>query len=243
MTQSAPEPKAARLCPGCGSAMQRQAFERKPLGMLDLDLCFDCQAIWFDAFESPQLAPGAVIELFRAIESRQDHAPRPIAGVIRCVTCRAPLQLTHDIQRTNRIVYYRCVAGHGRFTTFLQFLREKSFVRSLTMLEIERLRATVAQVRCSSCGAPVDITRDAQCPYCRAPIAILDADAVRSTLDELDDQERRRHEMDPAAAIDALLEGKRLERRLDRIDAARDAWNAGPVDLVREALAMLTRMP
>jgi Zn-finger nucleic acid-binding protein len=220
--------------------MQRRAFARRPQGHVDLDLCFDCQAIWFDAFESPQLAPGGVIELFRTIESQAQHAARPIASVPRCVTCRAPLALTHDMERGNRFVYYRCGAGHGRFTAFLQFLREKEFVRSLTPAEVERLRATVTQVRCSSCGGPVDITRDAQCPYCRAPIAILDAGAVQRTLAQLDTAEQARSKVDPLAVMDALLEGQRARVRIDQADApGRGRTVSAPVDLVHEALSML----
>jgi Zn-finger nucleic acid-binding protein/predicted transcriptional regulator len=228
-----------RACPGCGTAMRRQGFARKPVGAVDLDLCLDCQAIWFDAFESAQLTPASVIELFRLIDAQRDRSPHPLATIMRCVACRGRLVLTHDIERTNRIVYYRCPEGHGRFTTFLQFLREKNFVRSLTPVEIERLKATVAQVRCSGCGAPVDIARDADCPYCHAPISILDADAVRRTLDELGEQERRSHQVDPAAAIDAVLEGRRVERRLAAAENGM-RWNEEPVDLVHEALAMLT---
>ncbi|HSN22288.1 MAG TPA: hypothetical protein VLS49_16515, partial [Usitatibacter sp.] len=172
MTDPAAAARAVRGCPGCAAPMRRQTFGRRPLGTLDLDLCFDCQAIWFDAFESPQLTPGAVLQLFREIDAQRTRPPRPLAAVLRCVSCRERLALTHDIQRTNRIVYYRCPEGHGRFTTFLQFLREKDFVRSLTPVEVGRLSAAVAQVRCSSCGAPVDIARDAECPYCHAPISI-----------------------------------------------------------------------
>ena len=229
----------ARACPGCGSAMGRRSFARKPVGTVDLDLCLDCQAIWFDAFESAQLTPGAVIELFRVIEAQRDRSPRPFPAVMRCIACRARLVLTHDIERTNRIVYYRCPEGHGRFTTFLQFLREKNFVRSLTPVEIQRLQATVAQVRCSSCGAPVDIANNAECPYCHAPISILDAEAVRRTLEELDEKEKQSHRIDPAAVLDAVLEGRRAERRIAAAEAGAD-WSAGPVDLVHEALAMLT---
>lgn len=218
--------------------MPRQAFARKLAGTLDLDLCFDCQAIWFDAYESPQLTPGAVIELFRTIEAQRGRAARALPEVLRCVSCRGRLVLTHDIERTNRIVYYRCAEGHGRFTTFLQFLREKEFVRSVTPAEIARLRATVAQVRCSSCGAPVDIARDAECPYCHAPISVLDVDAVRRTLGELDAEERRRCTPDPAAAIDGLLEGRRAARRIEA--AAQGLRREEPVDLVHEALSLLT---
>lgn len=228
----------ARPCPGCGAAMARQAFARKLAGTLDLDLCFDCQAIWFDAYESAQLTPGAVIGLFRTIEAQRARAARPLPEVLRCVACRGKLVLTHDIERTNRIVYYRCPQGDGRFTTFLQFLREKEFVRSVTPVEMQRLRATVAQVRCSSCGAPVDIAKDAECPYCHAPISILDADAVRRTLDQLEADERRRCAPDPAAMIDGLIEGKRAALRIDA--AARGMAPREPVDLVHEALSLLT---
>lgn len=223
-----------RACPGCGEAMRRQSFARRPEGRVDLDLCFGCRAIWFDAYESSVLAAAGVIELFRIVNTPAPAPPRPLDAAPQCVTCRATLQLTHDVQRTNRFVYYRCPAGHGRFTTFLQFLREKSFVRSLTDAEAERLRVTVAQVRCSSCGAPVDIGRDAQCPYCRAPIAILDADAVRKVLAELDAQRpapAAARTVDPGAVLEALL--------MDR-GAGRDRADAFPLlDLVGAGLGRI----
>ena len=235
--------EAKRSCPSCGATMRRQAFERKPQGSVDLDICFDCQAIWFDQYESAQLTPGAVLELFRVIHERGDFPPRLLADGVRCPVCRRRLKLTQDIQRSNRISYYRCTEGHGRLTTFYQFLREKSFVRSLTGPEIERLKVTIAQVRCSSCGAPVELGRDPQCAYCRAPIAILDAQAVQRALAELDDEERRRRNVDPAAAVEALLAGKRypaeLDRKLAGIAGKSSRWNPDAVDLVGEALDFL----
>lgn len=223
--------------------MAHRAFERRPQGKVDVDLCHGCQAIWFDQYESTQLTPGAVIDLFREIHEHHVATPTPLADRKQCPECRLPLQLTHDVQRTNRIVYYRCGAGHGRFTSFYQFLREKQFVRSLTPPEIERLRAHVAQVRCSSCGGPVDLARDPQCPYCRAPISILDARAVSRTLEELGAAERRRHEVDPYAAIDALLAGQRIERNVARAEGRPVPRQAGAMDLVGDALdALMSRM-
>jgi DNA-directed RNA polymerase subunit RPC12/RpoP len=221
--------------------MRRQAYPRKLMGSEDLDLCFDCQAIWFDAHESEQLTPGAVLDLFRAIESgHASRAPRPLPASLRCVACGDALALTHDIQRNNRFVYYRCPSGHGRFTTFLQFLREKNFVRSATPAEIERLRAAVAQVRCSSCGAPVDIANQAECPYCHAPIAILDPEAMRNMLAEYTAAEERSHRVDPQAAMDALLAGQRIESQMRAIEGRAAAWPDSPVDLVLGALALIT---
>lgn len=229
-----------RTCPSCAAPMTPQEFGRKPFGTLQLDLCFPCQAIWFDQYESAQLAPEAVLQLFRTIHEHRDDHPRPMADSMRCVTCRGRLQLTHDVQRNNRISYYRCVAGHGRLTTFFQFLREKNFVRSLTGVEIEQLKVHIAQVRCSGCGAPIDLERDAQCSYCHAPLSILDADAVNRTLAELTLQAQRpARRVDPDAAVDALFAGQRFERKMERLDARSGAWIPGSLDLVREALDFL----
>ena len=201
----------ARACPSCAQAMQLESYERKAGGRIELDFCDSCQAIWFDAYESSQLTPGAVMRLFEAIYRRRDATPRPLADVCRCPVCRRALVLTHDIERTNRITYYRCPQSHGRLSTFYQFLREKNFIRSLSVGEIARLSAVVKQVRCTSCGAPVNLERDAQCPFCRAPIAILDADAVKRALAELSHEEQTRRSVDPQAAIDALLAGQRID--------------------------------
>lgn len=219
-------------CPGCGETMQRQSFERRPGGQVEIDICFPCQSIWFDRYESAQLTPGAVLDLFREIHENAVQ-PRPSADSPRCPVCSTTLALTQDLQRTNRITYSRCIYGHGRLTSFFQFLREKNFVRSLTALEVDRLRAHVTQVRCSSCGAPVDLVHDAQCSFCHAPISILDADAVKRTIAELTEEERRRRPVDAKAAVDALFAGRRYERKMVRIEGP------GMVDLVGEALDFL----
>ena len=221
--------------------MQRRDFERKPFGRVDLDLCFDCQVIWFDQYESAQLTPGAVLELFRLIHEHEPREERRLPDGLRCPVCLKALLYTRDVQRTNRFAYHRCADGDGRLSTFFQFLREKNFVRSLSPGEIAQLRATVAQVRCSSCGAPVDLTRDTVCSFCRAPISILDPEAVRETVAELGEAERQRQRVDPAAAMDALLAGKRFEARIARIEGRSTTHHHDGIDLVKEALHMLMR--
>ena len=227
-------------CPACGVPMRRQRFERRPEGHVALDTCFDCQAIWFDHFESSQLTPGATIELFRMINEHGAPVARPVPDEADCPLCHGRLLFTHDMQRGNRFVYYRCPQRHGRFTTFFQFLREKHFVRSLTPAEVKRLKANFTQVRCSSCGGPVNVERDAACGYCRAPLAILDAEAVQRTLDELSEKEKERMHPapNPAAAIDAILAGRQAERRMSRYERGRASEG---VDLVREVLGFLAQ--
>ena len=197
-----------RSCPGCHAAMQSRVFASRAIsGSVELDLCMACHVIWFDAFESAQLTPGAVLELFDVIHKAQDSPAPPFPGTSSCPACRHALTLTHDIERTNHITYYRCESCHGRLTTFVQFLREKEFVRSLSPVEVTRLRAVVATVRCSSCGAPIDLANDAVCSYCRAPIAVLDADAVGRTVAQLTVQEKSRLAPPPdrRAAVESLL--------------------------------------
>ncbi len=214
--------------------MQRRSFERRPLGRVDIEICFACHCLWFDRYESTQLAPGAVLKLFREIHEHRSPA-RPLADGARCPACRARLVHTHDIQRTNRISYLRCPNGDGRLTTFVQFLLEKNFVRELSAMEVDRLKATIAQVRCSSCGGAIDLARDVACPYCRSPVAILDAEAMRKTIEALSAEERERlAPPEPTAPIEAMLAGRAIDRALARYERA-----PGGPDLIDAALQWL----
>ena len=219
--------------------MHRQAFARRPEGRLELDFCFSCQLIWLDEYESSQLTAGATLELFRQIHAHPTASTHPVPDRVSCPTCRGSLKLVHDIQRTNKFMYYRCHARHGRLITFFHFLREKQFVRSLSGAEITRLQATVKQVRCSSCGGPVSVEKDAACAYCKAPLSILDADAMQKTLAALDAAERNAVRVPDVqvASIDSLIAGRRVEQRLAKFDSDRSAG----MDLVLDAIHLFMR--
>lgn len=198
--------------------MEKAAFDRQLGGSLRLDLCYPCHAIWFDRNESMQLAPAAVIELFRQIHRHEDEPRYALKPKPACPRCRAELVRTQDFTKSGRFSYYRCAAGHGRMTPFFEFLREKHFVRSLNAGELHRLRAQVKQVRCSGCGAPIDIQRDMACGFCKAPVAILDADAVEKALKQWSD----------AAAKRPLPSRERIEAAMAEAREARGApVNAG----------------
>lgn len=239
-----PKPLA---CPSCRAPTEKRRFGRQTHGELILDICWDCHAIWFDQYESAQLTPGAVIELFRLIHEHRGQPARALADSMACPHCKARLLLTQDLQRTNRLTYHRCPAGHGRLTSFFQFLREKQFIRSLSQPEIEKLRATVAQVRCSGCGAVVDLARDSACGYCRSPISVLDADAVEKALSALSDADRRRTQPDAAemaAAFESLLATHREPKRANPWTRPISPMQSSPalLDLVVEGIGrLLTR--
>ncbi|MDP2826897.1 MAG: zf-TFIIB domain-containing protein [Sulfuritalea sp.] len=168
-------------CPSCRAPMTAHRFPRKINGAVELDLCFACQGIWFDEYESLQIAPAGVIELFKLIHEHRDDQRLPLANPLRCPRCKERLIHSQDRVKSGLFNYMRC-GQHGRFITFSQFMIEKGFVRQLTPVEIKEIGARIGVVRCTGCGAPVDIRRESACKHCRAPIAILDPQAVEQAL-------------------------------------------------------------
>lgn len=230
-------------CPACGNPMHVEHYERVTGGDIALDICYGCCAIWFDHMESVQLAPGGVIELFKQIHEHRSDARHALPARLPCPRCREPLKLTNDVVKTGRVVYHRCEKNHGRLTTFLHFLREKRFVRDLTANEIAAIQAQVAEVRCSGCGAPVDIKTQTACSYCRAPLSVLDAKAVEKALKEYSGEHRRRN--DPAQIAIALQEAlvsqptkARARERVASVSAG-ETWLTG--DLVLSGISALMR--
>jgi hypothetical protein len=202
------------------------------LGTVELDACPDCRLFWFDRAESIALAPDSVVQLFRLIGADATLSWRTLASAFACPRCAKPLAVTHDLQRTTRFTYWRCAAGHGRLIGFSQFLREKNFVREPSRAEIEKLRATVRQIACSNCGAPLDLVRDTACTHCGSPIALIDPDGVARALEQLagpkgavpapDAEALRRHLADAQAT--AVIESMRTRaydepERVDLVSA------------------------
>ncbi len=179
-------------CPSCGQRMEAHTLESHQDAPLTVDLCFPCHALWFDQTESLQLSAAATLELCRLIQARGEGDRRPLADRMACPRCTAPLRHVRDLTRSGQFFYYRCDGGHGRMTPFFQFLREKHFVRTLSRAEIERLRTFVRTVRCSSCGAPVDIEHDARCAHCGTAVAMLDPEALERAVQALGNARRPR---------------------------------------------------
>jgi DNA-directed RNA polymerase subunit RPC12/RpoP len=216
--------------------MRTLVLARDPLSPLAIDTCDTCQALWLDANESQQLTPGALIEVFRAIATSHPHARAAYPSLLPCPRCTTPLTLTRDIRQTTRFTYYRCRYGHGRFTPYAQFLREKNFIRPLETAELMRLRATVSTVRCVSCGGPVALDRSAVCPYCGAPVMLLDPDAVTKALAALETAETQRT-VDKPLTGDAVIAIANVERELAR--SRREGNGELAIDLIAVGLRAL----
>jgi hypothetical protein len=76
--------------------MQTQDFERVTSGTVRVELCFPCAGIWFDHMASVELAPAAVIELFKEIQSHRADARQPVANRLACPRCDDALAPTSD---------------------------------------------------------------------------------------------------------------------------------------------------
>lgn len=192
--------------------MDALAFESHLGATVSIDACWPCHLIWFDHLESSSLSAASVIELFKRIHQAQSSptaaARNTVSNNMSCPSCATGLKLTNDIQKNGRFSYHRCHQGHGRATSFTQFLREKNFIRSLNPLEIKKLSVSIKQIRCSSCGASVDLTHDTSCTHCGSAIAVLDHDAVEKALTALQAQQAKQlgTTAEARARVDVALE-------------------------------------
>jgi len=172
--------------------MDTQTFAGNYGKSIVLDLCFPCGAMWFDGFENLQLTPGSILQLFKLIHEKRATPGSTFDKPLACPRCLVKLEHTGDMQRNTRFFYERCPRSHGRFTTFFQFLREKSFVRDLSPKEVAELKQRIQMVHCSNCGASVDLTKDSTCSYCRSAISMLDPQQMEKTVRNLQRAEERR---------------------------------------------------
>ncbi len=217
--------------------MSAQHFARKLGGDVALDLCFHCQGIWFDDFESPRLTPAGVVDLFKLIHEHRNDQRLPLASPLRCPRCDERLIQSQDRVKSGLFNYQRC-GQHGRFITFSQFMIEKGFVRQLSGAEIRELGVRIAVIHCSGCGAPVDIRKQSACGHCRAPIAILDAHAVEAALAGYQQAAlKQAAPPDPTQLAEAILyhERERSQRRRER----GTALDADLGDLLLDGVAMI----
>jgi len=172
-------------CPNCHDPMTAQDVEaHDTLRSIEITACTPCNLFWFDKAESIRLTPKAVLDLFQYI-GKTGGARKPLAASFSCPLCATALVLTQDLQRSTRFTYWRCRNDHGRLITFHQFLREKNFIRAPLPAELAKLRATVRQISCSQCGAPVDLATDSACKHCGAAVALIDPEGVAKAVREL----------------------------------------------------------
>jgi len=140
------------------------------------------------------------------------------------------------VQRNTRFSYWRCPGEHGHFITFFEFLREKNFIRPLSPVEIEDLKHNIRTVTCSGCGAPVDLNTGTACPFCRAPLSMLDATQLDTVVATLKREEAARDEA-AQRGLDGTLAVRLMQ---DRVSVSREFRTMEPGTLQLDISAGLS---
>jgi DNA-directed RNA polymerase subunit RPC12/RpoP len=229
------------ICPGCSAEMTSIELEARLGTTLSIDLCAACKAIWFDHFEALQMAPAATLRVFAIISEPSNAASVALPAVLRCPRCRSRLLHTHDIQRNTPFRYWRCDAGHGRLMTFMDFLRQKDFVRPLSPQQLEELRQNVRTINCSNCGAGIDLAKDSVCRHCGSAMSMLDLQQMTRTIAQLQAAAAGQRPAPPTATEPSVrLASADLDSLILAIRARGGAGgdNAGP-SLIAAGLGML----
>jgi len=217
-------------CPNCSVEMTAMTLDGHQGRSVAIDLCLECQAFWFDKYESLQLAPGSTLRLLKIIGERTTPGPTQFSNA-RCPRCAVALRPTQDMQRNTRFSYFRCPSDHGRLIRFFEFLREKNFIRPLSQQQLEELRHDIQIVNCSSCGAPIDLATGSVCSHCKSPVSMLDMKQPEALLAQLREAAEPRP-VDPALPLQLA----KAKRDVEALFAHEE-----PTDLVQSCLNSVSR--
>ena len=183
-----------------------------------------CQAFWFDQYEDRKLSAGSTLKLMKLIGENSRPAPPAMAERLGCPRCASRLLFTHDLQGTTKFGYWRCGNEHGRFIGFLDFLREKKFIRTLSPNEINELRQKIQTVNCSNCGASINLETDSVCAHCGSPISILDMKQPQLMLNQLK-QAAEPRPIDPALPLELARVKRETEHLFGPSESDTDWWS------------------
>ena len=160
----------------------------------------------------------------------------------KCPRCRGRLRKTHDMQRATRFEYFKCPNGHGRLTTFFDFLKEKDFIRPLTPQQIAELRRNMQVVNCSNCGAPIDLAKTTACTHCGSALSMLDMKQAEALVEQLRDADRSGKPVDPALPLHLARARREVDEAFRGVPDT-ETWfgDAASSDLVTAGLSALAR--
>ena len=181
---------------------------------LQIDVCTECQSIWFDKYEDLQMAPGSTLKLMKVIGENSAKPIRPQSDALHCPRCSGTLLLTHDMAHATKFIYLRCPNEHGRFIGFMDFLREKNFIKQLTPQQIQELKQNVQTVNCANCGAAIDLGSSSVCAHCGSPISMLDMKQPQELLKELQ-QAAEPRPANPTLPLDLELARRHMDLLFD----------------------------
>ncbi|MEO7116775.1 MAG: hypothetical protein ABIZ18_13055 [Caldimonas sp.] len=185
MTAGAATAEPLLACGNCGAPMQRLTLAGHYGRDVDLDLCRNCDLVWFDGSETAQLAGPGLLTLIGAMASSQVIAHEMLRADPRCPRCAGALALVHNQSRWGRSTQLQCRRRHGAYQSFAQFLEEKGLLRPMSSVDRARLLQSRGRIDCVNCGGAIG-PDDEHCPYCRSIPSLLDVARLAHALDPLD---------------------------------------------------------
>ena len=228
-------------CPSCAQATTAVTLDGHGGRSVEIDLCETCHAFWFDSYESLQLSPASTLTLFTRIGDLAKGKTPAIGRALRCPRCSARLLPTHDRQQNTPFEYWRCDSRHGRFITFFNFLREKSFITTLSAVQLAELRQNLQVVNCSNCGGPIDLTSASACGHCGSPVSMLDMKQAEGLIAQLKEASSPQP-IDPALPLNLMRARRETETAFAAMDQNPDWLNdASTSGLVEASMRMITR--
>jgi hypothetical protein len=172
-------------CGNCRQPMQRLALAGHYDQHVDLDLCRNCDLVWFDGTETARLSGPALLELIGAMAAARALPHEMLRADPRCPRCDGALELVHNLSRWGQSSQLQCRRRHGAYQSFAQFLQEKGLLRPMSLVDRARLLRDRGRIECVNCGGEIG-KDDELCPWCRSVPSLLDVARLAHALDPLD---------------------------------------------------------
>ena len=149
---------------------------------VEIDLCEGCHLVWFDLTETARLAGAGLLELIDQMAAAQRLPHELLRASAGCARCGGGLKTVHNRSRWGESLQLECLARHGAYQSFAQFLQEKGLLRPMSRIDRARLLEQAGRIDCVNCGAAIG-AQDERCPYCRSVASLLDVARLARALD------------------------------------------------------------
>lgn len=174
------EPSLA--CGNCRQPMLRLALPGHYGRGVELDVCAGCHLVWFDLTETARLTGTALLELIGQMAASQSLPHEVLRKGAGCARCEGSLKTVHNRSRWGESLQLECVARHGAYQSFAQFLQEKGLLRPMSRIDRAQLLRQNGRIDCVNCGAAIGAD-DERCRYCRSVASLLDVARLAHALD------------------------------------------------------------
>ena len=172
-------------CGNCRRPMQRLALPGHYGSTVELDLCADCDLVWFDLTETAQLAGPGLLDLIGRMAASHALPHELLRPDPRCPRCDGKLAIVHNQSRWGRSSQLQCERRHGAYQSFAQFLQEKGLLRPMSRTDRARLLRYRGRIECVNCGAALGADEE-RCRCCLSVPSLLDIARLARAVDPLE---------------------------------------------------------